>query len=613
MTIVRGISYAGPLAAAALLLALSAPLAAQAVHTVGPDPDCDFSDAQAAILAAADGDVIRLMAGPVGSEFVISGKALSLIGGHANCSSPLTSGFSTFDQQGSGLVANIFYNAAPADPVKRVTLENLVITGGGGSGLLSGGLLIRGTPNRLLVELNNVQVVGNTRADTADHGAGIQVVTTRDAAAPPGGSLLTVDDSSLIANNTTAGKGGGLYCESIHDTSALFFLVFVGTGLITDNAAGSHGGGVAVNGCRGVFLRNGGPVELSVASGGIVNNIAGGRGGGLYVEGGGSATMLNRSEHAGVISGNQAANGGGVSVSDAGSEVSLNDTYVVGNTANFGGGLDVRNGASLLMVLQQPCQDPIISDGQIRYLPCSVLSENQAVGGGAVQVGGASSVRLWGTILRGNEATSSDSNGGGAAVRATNSTIYTGVPTEVKLEGALVHDNVGSSLFRASNVVDLQLRNTTVGDNQTPVLFQNAAASGQTTVVRAESSIVQGTTWRDDSGTGTMSLALDCVIGNASPVATGADGLVAYSAGIDPRFIDVSRSNYRLKPDSPAIDYCDDRHEVARRDLDYNPRGQPWTGPPLVPAPGGGLGPYDLGAYETPFDQVGLLFRDRFE
>lgn len=590
-----------------------APLAAQTIHTVGPDSNCDFSDAQSAIHAAADGDIIRLMAGPIGTDFTILGKSLSLIGGYTNCSHTPGSGFSTFDQQGNGLVANIYYNGAPTDPVKRVTLENLVITGGGGSGLLSGGMLIRGTPNRLLVELKNVQVIGNMRADTADHGAGIQVVTTRDAAPLPGGILLTVDDRSRIANNITAGKGGGLYCESVHDTSALFFLILVGTGLIADNEAGSHGGGVAVNGCRGVIMRNGGPVELSVATGGIVNNIAGGRGGGVYVEGGGSATMLNRPEHAGVISGNQAANGGGVSVSDAGSAVSLNDTYVVGNTANFGGGLDVRNGASLLMVLQQPCQEPIVGDGQIRYLPCSVVADNQAVGGGAVQAGGASSVRLWGTILRGNEATSSDSNGGGAAVRATNSTIYTGATTEVDLEGALIYDNIGSSLFRSSNVVDLRLRNTTVADNQTATLFQNAAASGQTTTVRAESSILAATTWRSDSGSGTITLALDCVIGDASAAATGADSLVAYSAGIDPRFIDPGRPDYRLRPDSPAIDYCDDRHAVARRDLDYNERGQAWTGPPLVPAPGGGLGPYDLGAYESPAEQVDVLYRDRFE
>ncbi len=596
-----------------LLVALGcAPLAAQTVHTVGPDSNCDFSDAQSAILAAADGDIIRLMAGPIGSDFVILGKALSLIGGHPNCSGALPGGFSTFDQQGSGLVANIYYNGAPTDPVKRVTLENLVITGGGGSGFSSGGLLIRGTPNRLVVELRNVQVIGNTRADSVDHGAGIQVVTTRDAAPSPGGSLLTVDDKSLIANNITTGKGGGLYCESVHDTSALFFLAFIGTGLIAGNEAGSHGGGVAVNGCRGVFLRSGGPVEMSVPSGGIANNIAGGRGGGLYVEGGGSATLLNRTEHAGVISGNQAANGGGVSVSDVGSAVWLNDTYVFGNTANFGGGLDVRNGASLQMVLQQPCQEPIVGDGQVRYLPCSVLADNQAIGGGAVQVGGESSVRLWGTILRGNEATSSDSNGGGAAVRATNSTIYTGAATEVELEGALVYGNIGSSLFRASNVVDLKLRNTTVADNPTAVLFQNAAASGQTTTVRAESSILAATTWRSDSGVGAISLALDCVIGDASPAATGANSLVAYSAGTDPRFIDASRSNYRVKPDSPAIDYCDDRHAVARRDLDYNQRGQAWTGPPLVPAPGGGLGPYDLGAYESPAEQLDLIFGDRF-
>ncbi|RFF33037.1 right-handed parallel beta-helix repeat-containing protein [Wenzhouxiangella sediminis] len=598
---------------AGLLLICSVPLAAQSIHTVGPDANCDFASAQSAIDAADDGDTIRLMAGPAGSGFVVAGKALTLIGGRNNCSSGLGSGFTTFDQQGSGLVAEVLYNAAPEEPLKRVTLENLIIRGGGSFGYFSGGMLIRGTPNRLVVELNNVQVIENSRTDATDHGAGIRVLTTRDAAPSPRGIMLTIDDRSLIANNQTAGKGGGIYCESTHDTSDLPFLVFVGTGLISGNEAGSHGGGVAVNGCRGVALRNGGPVALFFPSGGIVNNTAGGRGGGLYVENGGSATILNRSEHAAVIAGNEAANGGGISVTDSGSLVTVNDAYVIGNRANFGGGLDVRDGARLFMTLAQPCRDPVIGDGQIQYLPCSVLADNEAIGGGALQVGGPSEVHLAGTILRGNQATSSDSNGGGSAVRATNSTIYADDPTEVRIEGALVHGNVGSSLFRASNAIDLQLRFTTVDDNQTPVLFQNAAATGQTTAVRVQSSILRGTTWRSDSGVGAISLSLDCVLGDALPAATGADSLIAYSGGIDPRFIDADRTNYRLRPDSPAIDYCDDRHEVPRRDLDYNPRGLTWDGPPLFPAPEGGLGPWDLGAYESPAAQVDLLFGDRFD
>ena len=530
-----------------LLLAHTAPVAAQSTFTVGPDPDCDFSDTQNAIDAASDGDTIQLMAGPAGSGFQIINKAVSLIGGHDDCSSPSATGMSTFDQQGAGLVADIFYNGAPADPVKQVVLENLVLRGGGSFGFFSGGLLIEGTPGRLGVTLNNVQVIDNDRTDPADHGGGIRVLTTRDAPAGSNLLMLTIDDDSLIANNSTAGKGGGIYCESIHDTSEILFLVFIGKGLIFGNEAGSHGGGIAINGCEGVLLGNGGPVALLFPTGGIVNNASGARGGGIYVENGGSASTLARPDHGVVISGNQAANGGGISVTDSGSGIALNDTWVIDNSANFGGGLDVRNGARLWMFSQQPCQDAVVGGGQLQYLPCNVLADNEAIGGGAVQIGGASSLDIRRTIIRGNAATGTGSTGGGAAIRATNSTIYAGGRTEVRLEGALLHDNSGTSLFLASNVVDLELRHVTAASNDAPALFRNAAASGQTTTVRAESSILQGTNWRSDSGVGTITLALDCVIGNAQAAATGADSLVAYSGSIDPKYIDINLPDYRLQ------------------------------------------------------------------
>lgn len=584
-----------------LLLAHAASVAAQSTFTVGPNLDCDFSDTQDAIDAAGDGDTIRLMAGAAGSGFRILGKAVTLIGGNDDCSSPSVTGLSIFDQQGTGLVADIFYNGAPADPVKQVMLENLVLRGGGSFGFFSGGLLIEGTPGRLGVTLNNVQVIDNARTDPADHGGGIRVLTTRDAPADSGLTMLTIDDDSLIANNSTAGKGGGIYCESIHDTSAIFFLIWVGKGLIIGNEAGSHGGGIAVNGCEGVFLNNGGPVALLFPTGGIVNNISGARGGGIYVENGGSASTMARPDHGVLISNNQAANGGGVSVTGNGSTFALNDTWVIGNSANFGGGLDVQNGARMWTFSQQACQGSVVGGGQIRYLPCNVLADNEAIGGGAVQIGAASSLDIRRTIIRGNAATGSGSTGGGAAIRATNSTIYAGAPTEVRMEGALLHDNSGTSLFLASNVVDLELRHTTVASNDAPTLFRNAAASGQTTRVRAESSILQGTTWRSDSGIGTITLALDCVIGNAQAAATGADSLIAYSGGIDPKYIDIDLPDYRLQPDSPAIDYCDDRHDDSQRDLDNNPRGVAWVGPTPQPRPGGDLGAWDLGAFETPF------------
>lgn len=79
----------------------------------------------------------------------------------------------------------------------------------------------------------------------------------------------------------------------------------------------------------------------------------------------------------------------------------------------------------------------------------------------------------------------------------------------------------------------------------------------------------------------------------------------------DPRFMDTAGGNFRLQPDSPAIDFCGAAYGVTVRDLDGNLRGQDWAGPPHEPNPD--LGPYDLGAYEAQLDDDDVIFADGFE
>ena len=78
------------------------------MRTVGPDGACDFSNLQTAINASNDDDVLRVMTGTYTGGFSISSKALSVIGGFPDCTSTTPTGRSTLDQEGTGLVLDIF-------------------------------------------------------------------------------------------------------------------------------------------------------------------------------------------------------------------------------------------------------------------------------------------------------------------------------------------------------------------------------------------------------------------------------------------------------------------------------------------------------------------------
>lgn len=602
---------AWPWLTAALLLALSAQLAAQTVHTVGPDPGCDFGNLQTAINAAQDYDEIRLMTGTYYGGYTIHSRAVSITGGFPDCSSSEPTGRSTLDQQGSGLVLDIYYPAASTDVYRRVDLEHVTIRGGGGSGFSSGGVSVRGRPGKLAVFFRDVQISDNTRDGLTDHGAGLRVLATGERSGTSA-SLAYVLDGSAIIGNTTSGNGGGIYCQSDYAPSGA--LLQISQGLIFDNEAGSNGGGIAVNGCSPVVVQSGGPIVLFFPTAGIIGNRAM-RGGGIYVENGGYLFLAATVDHAALLAGNEASLlGGGAAVIGQNSFLEVSDGYISANTASSGGAVAVQSGGMVRLrravglAEPRPCKAPIIGGGSLSRPPCSVIEDNQADGGGAFDLRGDATLDVNLSIIRGNQATSS----GGAVLNARNTSIYTGPNSEARFEGVVVEGNSGGALFRASNNARIQIVHGTVA-SYPGALFQTVAATDREARIEVHASIVEGSgSWRLDSGDGTTALELECVIGNASPAGTGADALVAYSQ-IDPRFIDPAGGDYRLRSDSPAIDYCSQSGAPSFPDLDGYPRGQPWTGPAPIPAPGGGLGPYDLGAYETPFDRVGLLFRDRFE
>lgn len=579
------------------------PRVGSVVHTVGPDAACDYSDLASAITASGQDDVIRVMSGTYPGGYTIFSKALSIIGGFPDCTSGSPTGRTHLDRQGAGLVLDVYYPAAPDDPVRQVNLENLVIENGGGSGFNSGGVIVQGRPGRLSVNFRNVHILDNERTGVDDHGAGLRVLVQAEASGST--PFVTLDNDSWVLRNTTAGDGGGVYCESDYDTATTTVLR-MGTTLVMDNQA-ENGGGLAVDGCTRVYLYNGGPVALFLPTGGFINNTANDEGGAIYVSGGAEAVLRAREiagfgddDEAFIISGNSADYGGAASVLEMGSQLRVEDAYVVNNAAaTMGGAFRVSAGGRIEVTRRAntgPCEPAGSSGGVLTRPPCNVIDGNSALGGGAFSLFADSSIDVSRSIIRNNIA----GNGGGAVARASNSASYSGPDTQVRIEGSLIYDNSSLALFWVSNNSRVDLSHSTVVNNSVRLAWLSASIDQHATM-NVMTSIVDSDSWLHESGDGFTALNLDCVIGNLSLGGIGASAENLYR-NMDPLLVDPGNDDYRLQPRSPAIDYCDNANPPQFTDLDDNLRNLEWTGPAPQLNPGAGL--MDLGAYEPAFETL---------
>ncbi len=575
------------------------------VRTVGPDAACDFSNLQTAIDSSNDDDVLRVMSGTYTGGFEIASKALSVIGGFPDCISTTPTGRSTLDQQGGGLVLDIFYQAAVGGPIRQVNIENMDIRNGGGVGFFSGGVVVEGRPGRLAVNFRNVQISNNDRTGTADNGAGLRVLSTGDA--DGSGAFVTLDNDSIVSSNTTAGDGGGVYCRSTFDDGTLTMLR-MGTTLVFDNEA-ENGGGVAVDGCQNVFLYNGGPVVLIFPAGGIVGNTANLSGGGLFLDNAAEVTMratefngFGDPSEAALLAGNTADFGGGAEVI-GGSSLVLEDTYVDGNTGTlFDGGISVGDESELIVrrnSANDECPDPVTGGGVLSRPPCSVIEDNfsQNVGGIGATTGAL--VDISRTIFRRNEASAAD---GVSALRATG--VATFRITDVRAEGVLIHDNIGDRAIEVQGITFMSLLYSTVVDNSNDVLLVTAP-SGQQAILEVYSSILRaadGASVLTEEGDGEQESIAICVITNRNVADTGFDLDSDYSQINGPLFRDPANGDFRLGLRSPAIDYCTSANGTQFAGLEGGSRGTVWSGPQPDSNPAGASGDYDLGAYETPFE-----------
>jgi len=593
------------------IAALAAELAsnqAQAQRSAGSiryaGPGCPFTSIQAAVDASSDGDTVRVVTGSYDERVSVFSKALNLVGGFDDCTATTPAGRSTINRGGSGLGVDVFYQAFSGDPFRAVSIENFKITGAGGSGFDSGGVLVEGRPGLLSVSFRNVEISGNSRNGADDDGGGVRIIATGDNISST--SMVTFDNDSALFNNTAAGDGGGIHCQSNFDTGTVTMLR-LGTTLVFQNQA-ENGGGIAIDGCRNVFLYSGGPIVLFFPTGGIISNTAQEQGGGIWIENGGSVQLraiefvgFGDAEEAALLAGNSANRGGGAGVADDDSFLRVEDAYTINNSASFGAGFNVRRGGQL-EVARQPGTDacmPVQSGGgALSRPPCSVIDGNEASdGGGAINISGESDGNVSRSIIRNNLAGGSF----GPIARLNNSSLYTGPLTTLRIEGSVMHDNDGIFSLSATNNAEIIVSHSTIADNPSTE-FRAGAATDRSAAVRVRSSIVAGgVEMGSTGGDGTTVIEYDCVIGNLALADNGATANFAYSQ-VEPEFVDAANRDYHLSATSPAIDYCDDFNLPEFPGLDGNARGVVWNGPPTNPAPNPiAGGTFDLGAYERPF------------
>jgi hypothetical protein len=157
------------------------------------------------------------------------------------------------------------------------------------------------------------------------------------------GEVIKVDNGSklVIEDNSAEKQGkitGGFSSNGAGGVQIVNGEVDLMSGSIDHNqASGDGGAGVKLNKNESVFVMKGGKISYNTASGT--------NGGGISIYNG-SASLLG-----GMITCNDAKNGGGIYVStnQGGDTLTVNkDTFIENNTADYGGGIALVKGASII-------------------------------------------------------------------------------------------------------------------------------------------------------------------------------------------------------------------------------------------------------------------------
>lgn len=622
------------------------------VVRVGGDAACHYSTVQDAIDNAPPPPAATVIRIARNGEYArqalqINDKNITLEGGYANCSarepdSPTT----VLDGAGGSNRPVIRIRNKDDDMRMEVALHRLTIQGGttttgyfrcSESLRNGGGLNIRG---RVMVDLSNTVVRDNAttsgqhpgiicgdpysnsgggiyfdgdgfRDSTLRLNAGTSVLNNAaDGEGKSGiydnlngvgggifcrsGRILLDHPSIAIAHNRTGGpapgSGGGVYLERdcVFHSQAGGIL----SGILLNESA-VHGGGIYTHTGRLRFHRPNPALRPVIAL-----NRSEMHGGGIYVQTERDVILHMSIDGVAVASNTSGGHGGGVYFSGWGSKFELMNTVIAGNLARGqGGGISIGRSDLVIGRSADSCN---VSD----LSRCSRLENNHAEGhGGALRIlGGITEMHQ--TLISGN---SSDSLGSVALVR--------GGFTQLLMEAVAIHGNHGSSrLFQLESQSLTSLDWSTIAGNRRaddPPLQvfrlhnEDHQFIRQNTRLRVRGSIIWEPGATMVNRTGPTFTPSNCTIGHTPLEESGLSVGSRFYSHINPRLRNPATGDLRLRPDSPAIDYCSSGQVgVAPEftDLFGNTRGVAYS-EPTTEAPNPGSGNFDLGIHELTPDQ----------
>lgn len=529
-----------------ILFILGSPeMALASSHTVCPSgpPACAFSSVQSAVDAAADGDVIKVAQGTYtgvsnrngNNQLVYLDKSLTIRGGYTttNWISPDPVAFpTTLDADGQGRVLYITGDISP-------TIAGLRITGGEADGLGSpigidagGGVIILSAT----ATLKDNQIFENA-ANSSHNGDG-------------GGLYLYQSDAILEGNtifsNTAQRQGGGV---NLYGSAALL----TNNTISANKAPGSGNGGVNIefspatltgnlisgNWGNGVFIDRS-PVMLFYNT--IADNFRG-----IFLWESDNAMLIGN-----IISHNY---GGGIWTN--GDFVTLRGNYISENSADWWAGIDV-SGKNLSLIGNTIFSNTSThgggggvfhGDGEI--IGNTIISNTAGGGGGGLTLMGDAAgtlikVTIMGNIISGNKA---QENGGGMSINNSDATLINNIIADNQaIEGSgLQFSSSSSRLLHNTIARNHGGHGSGVWLSDSSVILTDTIIVSQTLGIYVHfdsSASLDATLW----GGGT-SWDNQRDWGGAGSIFTGTVNLWGV-----PDFIDYQAGDYRIGPESAAID-----------------------------------------------------------
>ena len=502
----------------------------------------------------------QTIAAPITIDLNVAGS-VEIVGGFGTCTDPLPIANQRTTVSLPSSSAFIIHNAGAS--TRTFTLQQVALIASAGSGRLVD------VSGRVLVNVDDALLSGGKGTD----GGNVRM-------AGPNVTLFLTGGAKIYSGDAT-GNGGGVHCSGGGT-------VLLDDGSISDNDADVAGGGVYLDDCSMNVFAGGGSVGCPGGLNlGIVCNEAGpgtliGSGGGVYATNGAVVNFLGSATERAALTLNRADYGGGLFATGAATDIEFRDADILENLGlRGGGGVFVDNGAQLLIRSTiANCESPGGCSRVMNNGTASVVGETSP--GGGIRVAGGADANIRRTTFFAN---SSPGSGSAVAVDGAGSTIL--------FEGDLFYANLGYPVLASG------------GGNATAAFVtswaNNVGSSGTFIAHGAGTNIaVFSSVMLDDQTfsppTGGATLFGDCIVTRSLanfpvPPDPGSFEVVASAEAV---LAAPTSGSPRLRPDSPAIDYCDTfRYTPVDTDFHGEARGSDATA-----VPNGPFGTYDLGADE---------------